>query len=53
MRMIDGINVQQGQPGQNFHASIETPVVVGDAVAIPKGADALVQLVSSTTAGAF
>jgi serine/threonine-protein kinase len=53
VRMIDGINAQQSQPGQNFHASIETPVVVGDAVAIPKGSDALVQLVSSTTAGHF
>jgi serine/threonine-protein kinase len=53
VRMIDGINALQGQPGQNFHASIETPVVVGDAVAIPKGADALVQLVSSSAAGHF
>jgi serine/threonine-protein kinase len=53
VRMIDSIDPQQSQKGQKFHASFDSPVVVGDRVAIPKGADALVELVDASTAGHF
>jgi serine/threonine-protein kinase len=53
VRMIDAIDAQQSQQGQDFHASVDSPVVVGNLVAIPKGADALVEVVASSTAGHF
>jgi serine/threonine-protein kinase len=51
VRMIDGIDPQRDHQGQEFHASFDSPVVVGDRVAIPKGADALVEMVDASTAG--
>jgi hypothetical protein len=51
IRMIDGIDPKQNNKGQQFHASFDSPVMIGDLVAIPKGADALVELVDASTAG--
>jgi hypothetical protein len=51
IRMIDGVDSAVNQPGEIFHASLDAPVVVGDRVAIPKGADVYVRLVSARSAG--
>ena len=53
VRMIDAIDPQQSHQGQQFHASLDSPIVVGDQVAIPKGADALVEMVDASAAGHF
>jgi hypothetical protein len=53
VRTIDEIDPQRSVQGQKFHASFDSPVFVGDEVAIPKGADALVQLAGASSAGHF
>ncbi len=44
VRTIDEIDSTKVGPGQKFHASIDDPVVVGDKVIIPRGADCMVQI---------
>jgi hypothetical protein len=39
VRTIDNIDSEQTSPGQKFRASIDDPVVVGNQVIIPRGAD--------------
>jgi len=51
VRMIDSVDSQRNRPGEEFAASLEAPVVVGDKVVIPQGADARVRLVESRSAG--
>jgi len=51
VRMIDSIDSAQNRPGEQFAASLEAPVVVGDRVVIPRGSDARVRLVESKSAG--
>jgi BON domain/YMGG-like Gly-zipper len=51
IRMIDGVDSSVNQPGEIFHASLDAPLVVGDRVAVPKGADVYVRLVSASSAG--
>jgi hypothetical protein len=51
IRMIDGVDSAVNQPGEIFHASLDAPLVVGDRVAVPKGADVYVRLVSARSAG--
>lgn len=51
VRMIDSIDSTQGHAGDEFAASVDSPVVVDDKVVIPKGADARVRLVQATSAG--
>ena len=51
VRMIDGIDSAQSRPGQEFAASVDAPVVVGDHIVIRKGADARVRLVQAKSAG--
>jgi BON domain len=53
IRMIDGVDSSVNQPGEIFHASLENPIVVGDQVVVPKGADVYTRLVSSSSAGKF
>ena len=53
VRMIDPIQPQQSQPGQQFHASLDSSIVMGDQVAIPKGAEALVEFVEANYSGHF
>ncbi len=43
VRMIDSIDSSQNHPGQEFAATVENPVVVGDRVVIPHNADARVR----------
>jgi hypothetical protein len=51
VRLIDGVDSSQNRPGQEFAASVEAPVVVGERVVIPHGADARVRLVNAKSAG--
>ena len=51
VRMIDSIDSAQSQPGAEFAASLEAPVVVGDRVVIPRQSSARVRLVQATSAG--
>ncbi len=51
VRMIDSIDSQRNRPGEEFAASLEAPVAVGDKVVIPQGSDARVRLVESRSAG--
>ncbi len=51
VRMIDGIDTSRNRPGEVFAATIDAPVVVGDRVVIPRGADARVRLVEARSAG--
>jgi hypothetical protein len=53
IRMIDGVDSSVNQPGDIFHASLENPIVIGDQVVVPKGADVYTRLVSSSSAGKF
>jgi hypothetical protein len=51
VRMIDSIDSTQSRAGDEFAATIETPVVVGDRAVIPRNCDARVRLVQATSAG--
>ncbi|MGH9617899.1 MAG: BON domain-containing protein, partial [Acidobacteriaceae bacterium] len=51
IRMIDSVDSSVNQPGEIFHASLDQPLVVGDRVAVPKGADVYVRLTSANSAG--
>ena len=45
VRMTDSIDSTKTAPGERFRASIDDPVVVGNQVVIPRGADCTVQVV--------
>jgi len=51
--MIDGIDSRVNQPGQEFAASLSSPVVAGDHVVFPVGSDARVRLVQAKDSGHF
>ena len=51
VRMIDSIDSTQSHAGDEFAATLEAPVVVGDRVVIPRSSDARVRLVQATSAG--
>jgi hypothetical protein len=51
VRMIDSIDSTQNRAGDEFAATIEAPVVVGDRAVIPRNSDARVRLVQATAAG--
>ena len=51
VRLIDGIDSSRNHAGDEFAASVEAPVVVGDRVVIPRNSDARVRLVESRSAG--
>ncbi len=51
IRMIDSIDSSVNQAGEIFHASLDQPLISGDRVVVPKGADVYVRLVNSSSAG--
>jgi hypothetical protein len=51
VRMIDSIDSTQNHAGDEFAATVEAPVVVGDRVVVPRNSDARVRLVQATSAG--
>jgi hypothetical protein len=53
IRMIDAVDSEVARPGQTFQASLDQPVVIGNNVAIPRGADVTVKLVDAKESGTF
>ncbi len=51
IRMIDSVDSSVNQPGEIFHASLDQPLISGDRVVVPKGADVYVRLVNASSAG--
>ena len=44
VRLADPVDSKRDQPGQTYHASLEQPITVNGAVAIPRGADVVAVL---------
>jgi len=53
IRMIDPIDSSRNQAGEQFAASLDAPLVVGDRVVVQRGADARVRLVNAQSAGSM
>ncbi len=53
IRMIDAVDSEVARQGQTFQASLDQPVVIGNDVAIPRGADVVVKLVDAKESGTF
>lgn len=51
IRMIDGIDSSVNQPGEIFHASVNSPIVIDNQVVVPRDADVYVRLASVASAG--
>jgi hypothetical protein len=51
IRMIDSVDSSVNQPGDIFHASLESALTIGDVVVAEKGADVYGKLVSVKSAG--
>lgn len=51
VRMIDTIDSKTNKPGQEFAATLDSPIVHGDRVVIPKNANARVRLVNAKQSG--
>ncbi len=51
IRMIDSVDSSVNEAGEIFHASLDAPLIVDNEVAVPKGADVYVRLVSASNAG--
>lgn len=47
VRLIDSIDSNRTGPGERFRASVDDPIVVGTVVAVPRGADATVQVMTA------
>jgi hypothetical protein len=53
VRVIDTIDTSKTQTGEQFSATLDSPVYVDDRVAIPAGADVRGRVVSAKSAGKF
>jgi hypothetical protein len=51
VRMIDSVDSSKNKIGDIFHASLESPLVVGDTVVAPKGADVYGKLAQAKESG--
>jgi hypothetical protein len=51
VQTIDAISSKTSQAGQTYRASLAGPIVVGDSVVVPKGADVALQVTSAKQAG--
>ena len=51
VRMVDSIDSSRHRPGEEFAATVDAPVAVGERVIIPRGSDARVRLIESRSAG--
>jgi hypothetical protein len=51
VRLSTGLSSESNQAGDSFEGTLESPVVVGDRVAIPKGADVKGQVTSAVKSG--
>ena len=53
VRTIDPIDSKVNSTGQTFRASLDSPIVVGDQVVIPKGLNVYLKLIDASSAGKF
>lgn len=53
VRTIDSIDSSVNRPGQIFRASLDSPIVVGDHVVVPKGLNVYLRLTDASSAGKF
>ena len=53
VQTIDRIDSARNRPGDEFAATVESPLVEGDHVVIPRNADARLRLVDARTAGSL
>ncbi len=53
IRMIDSINSGRNHPGDMFHTTLDSPVMVGETTVIPEGADVIGRVVEVKDAGHF
>ncbi len=53
VRLVDGIDSETSQPGQTFHATLDSPLAVEGDVAIPAGYDVEGHVVDVKSAGKF
>jgi BON domain len=53
IRMIDAVDSSVNHTGEIFHASLDSPIVVGNQVVIPRDADVYVRLVDARSAGHY
>ena len=53
VRTIDAIDSSQNSVGQTFRASLDTPIVVGDSVVVPRGLNISLRLTDASSAGKF
>ena len=51
VRLIDSVDSDRNSQGDEFRASLEDPITIGNDVVVPKGADAKVRLVSEQESG--
>jgi hypothetical protein len=51
--MIDSISSERNHQGDMFHATLDSPVTVGETVVIPEGADVIGRVVEVQDAGHF
>jgi hypothetical protein len=51
VRMIDSVDSEKSREGEEFRASLEEPITVGNDVVVPRGADATVRLVADKASG--
>ena len=51
VRMIDSVDSETAQVGQDFRASLDEPIMVGGQVAVPRNSDVVVKLVEDKQAG--
>jgi hypothetical protein len=53
VRLTQAVNVDVSKAGQTFKAVVDDPVTIGGAIAIPRGAQAIVQAVNVEQSGKF
>ncbi len=51
IRLIDAIDSEKNQEGDEFRASLEDPITIGNDVVAPRGADARIKLTSDKESG--
>jgi hypothetical protein len=51
VRLIDAIDSEKNNEGDEFRASLEDPITIGNDVVVPKGADAKVRLAAEKESG--
>jgi hypothetical protein len=53
IRLIEGVDSERNKEGDEFRASLEDPITLGNDVVVQKGADARVRLVNEQESGKF